>query len=230
MPASFWKEDIPLEGWLFRSAWRYPSGCEPSCPKCGAGFRDVLYQVFHPALPGKEAEVCRLCAVGIADPEFSFPAVEESWVRIDLLALEEAPVAEVPQGDLDEDEFSVQAARKGAEYSKLAPQDLGGSMVPPDFETQDLNSLEGKGWRVSGKGNLFSHQRDFHLVIFPDKVLGFRLMIDGVVGKLKYPSASRASACGMAAVRELLCRGVIPQKLRGESVGPVTVQPELSLR
>lgn len=232
VPAIFWKGDVPLEGWLFRSGWRYPSGFEPACPKCGAGFRDILYQIFHPALPGKEAEVCRPCADSIADPGFSRPDVEEAWVRVDLLALDpDFPIkgakAMEPNGlDMEENEFSVKVFDKQA--ASLAHQGLG--LVPSDFEMEDLNSLEGKGWRISGKGNLFSHQRDFHLVIFPDRVNGFKLMIDGVVGKLKYPSASRASACGLAAVRELLCRGVIPQKLRSQGGGPVTVQPEFSLR
>lgn len=240
LTTEFWSgTDVPQEGWIVRSARRFPSGFEPPCPCCGMGFRDALYLVFHPAEPGKEGEVCEKCAEKIRDDMFPLPDVEETWVSVDLLALEETSlpgtVSEVLEEDAsEEDEFTVRD-RQGLKSKVALPlipsKDVPVGRSPMEFEEEDFQALEGKNWRVSSKGNLFSHQRDFHIVIFPDKVTGFKVMIDGQVGKLRYPSAVRASGCALAAVRELLCRGVLAKKLREAPGGSsVSVQREMALR
>lgn len=229
--------DVPVEGWVAQSARRFPSNYEPPCLRCGLKFRESLFRIFHPSDPGVQTEVCEPCAKQICDDDFGLPEVEEAWVRVDLAALGETMIVSNPDtglGAQEEDEYSTAAPAPGPVSSGssvgLVPG-VGVTSGPSRFEDADLSALEGQGWRISSKGNLFCHQRNYLLVIYPDKVTGFRLQIDGVTGKLIYSTPAHASLCGQAAVQELLCRGVSARKLRESSGGrEVSVQREMSLR
>jgi hypothetical protein len=169
-----------------------------------------------------------MCALCLGDPVAGLPLLKEAWQWVDLLA--RRPVA-------SQEDFSAECE---SEFEPVGPVGKPADMAEGDFMEEDLADLPGEPWRISSKGNLFSHQKGFHLVIYPVRG-GFGLRIEGQAGDFVYPQAKQAILSGMAGVSELLYRGVVPQKRPpvrnsrfkshgGEDEIPVEVQTEIPFR